>query len=117
MLSRPEIHYQQLPPFCVHLYLWGNNWRRQALAIWGINPTNARFWDNFNATSMGPNGWPTQGVTTAGTDVNDYEGAGEWGLIVSQDVAQIRNILIRRYTDPEPILAWTPNRSFTSSLS
>ena len=75
---------------------------RQALAIWGINATNGKFWDNDAAASMGPAGWPSQAVTKSGTDGADYEGAGDAGLIVAQDAARVRNILIRRYTEPEP---------------
>ena len=77
----------------------GNQWRKQALAIWGINATNGKFWDNDVAGSMGPAGWPSQATTKSGTD---YEGAGDAGLIVAQDAARVRNILTRRYTEPEP---------------
>jgi len=86
----------------------GSQWRKQAMAIWGINPTNGQFWDNDVAANMGPLGWPSQAATKSGTDTTDYEGAGEWGLIIAQDAAQVRNILVRRYTSPEPTISFGP---------
>ncbi len=82
----------------------GNQWRKQALAIWGVNSTNGRYWDNDVSATMGPIGYPSQAITKSGTDGagTDVEASGEWGVIVAQDAARIRNILIRRYTDPEP---------------
>ena len=80
----------------------GNQWRKQAMAVWDINSTNGKFWDNDTAASMGPAGWPSQAVTKSGTDGSDYEGAGDAGFIVAQDAARVRNLLIRRYTEPEP---------------
>jgi len=100
----------------------GNQWRKQALALWGVNDTNGRFWDNDTASSMGPVGFPSQAVTKSGTDGTDVEGAGEWGVIAAQDAGRVRNILIRRYTDPEPTVTAqdeevppTPTTSCSSS--
>lgn len=84
-------------------------WRSQALAAWGVNPTNLRYWD-ANAS------WSDRGfagpddVLTQGTDggANDYEGAGFAGVWFVQDKADLRNIIIRRYVDPEPTLAPGP---------
>lgn len=84
-------------------------WRKQALAIWGTNDTNGKFWDDNVATDL-TRGWPgddTPDFLKSGTDaaVGDDEGAGDAGLIVAQDAARVRRILIRRYTEPEPVLA------------
>lgn len=79
-----------------------DQYRKQAIAIWGINSTNGKFWDNDTAASMGPVGYPSQTVTKSGTDATDYEGAGDAGVIVAQGAARVRNILIRRYTEAEP---------------
>ncbi len=83
-------------------------WRKQALAIWGINDTNGKFWDDDVATDL-TRGWPSDDspdFLKSGTDaaVGDDEGAGDAGLIVAQDAARVRRLLIRRYTEPEPAL-------------
>ncbi len=77
-------------------------WRVQALALWGINPTNGRFWDDDSAGGLGPIGWPSPKANADGSDSSDIESSGDWGIIASQDTVRVRNILIRRYTDPEP---------------
>ena len=83
-------------------------WRKQALAIWGINDTNGKFWDDNVATDL-TRGWPgddTPDFLKSGTDAaaGDDEGAGDAGLIVAQDAARVRRILIRRYIEPEPVI-------------
>jgi MSHA biogenesis protein MshQ len=82
----------------------GNQWRKQALAIWGINDTNGKFWDDDISANVGPMGWPTKTESKSGTDASDREGEGDAGLIVAQDGALVDNLLIRRYTEPEPTL-------------
>lgn len=80
-----------------------SQWRKQALAIWGINDTNAKFWDSDNILSFGSYGYPIVSTTADGQDtVSDQEGSGDWGVIGAQDNVRVRNILMRRYTEPEP---------------
>ena len=45
----------------------------------------------------------------SGTDAagGDHEGRGFAGVMTAQDVSRLRNILIRRYIDPEPVLNLT----------
>jgi len=84
----------------------GNQWRRQALATWNVNNTNGKFWDNNDTTALGPSGWPSVAATKSGADTGtDYEGSGDAGLMVAQDQALVRNILIRRYIEAEPTLS------------
>ncbi len=79
-----------------------DQWRKQALALWGINSTQARFWDEDTVSAFGPIGWPSTKVATSGSDASDIETSGAWGIIATQDDLRVRNVLIRRYTDPEP---------------
>jgi len=85
-----------------------NVWRRQALASWLINPTNATFWDEDNTASWAALGFPSgANVQVSGTDATDAEGRGFAAVMTAQDIARVRNILIRRYIDPEPGLVLT----------
>lgn len=85
-----------------------NIWRRQALATWLINPTNATFWDEDNTASWAALGFPSgANVQASGTDATDAEGRGFAAVMTAQDAARLRNILIRRYIDPEPGLVLT----------
>lgn len=84
----------------------GNQWRKQALAVWGINDTNGKFWDDDVAAEL-ERGWPGDGVADylkSGVDdaLDDKEGSGEAGVIMAQDAGRVSTILIRRYTEPEP---------------
>ena len=84
----------------------GNQWRIQALAVWGINDTNGKYWDDDVASDL-TRGWPADGTPDflkSGVDpaIGDDEGAGHAGLIVGQDAGRVRQVLIRRYTEPEP---------------
>ncbi|MDX9892842.1 MAG: prepilin-type N-terminal cleavage/methylation domain-containing protein [Patescibacteria group bacterium] len=82
-----------------------NQWRKQALAVWGTNNTNLKFWDANTVFGFGSLGWPTATPNASGVDSSDQESSGDWGVIVAQDYARVRNILIRRYTEPEPTLS------------
>jgi MSHA biogenesis protein MshQ len=93
----------------------GDQWRKQALAIWGTNQTNGKFWDDDVSADLGSMGWPSVSAQKAGTDSDDSEGAGDAGLIVCQDKARVDNILIRRYVEPEPTLSLATEDD-TSSL-
>lgn len=80
-----------------------SQWRRQALAASGIGPTRLRFWD---ADASWPDlAWPpASAVQASGEDASDYEGRGFAGLMMAQDKGRFRNLVIRRYVDPEPVV-------------
>jgi len=79
-------------------------WRSQALAVFGVGPTQLRFWDADTA-------WPTLAVPPAtalqasGAAVHEHAGRGFAGIMTAQDIAHVRNIVIRRYTEPEPVVS------------
>ncbi len=77
-----------------------SQWRKQALAAWGINPTQINFWDD-DAGWPNP-GWPAGPPQTSGADADDYEGFGFAGIWIAQDEGRFRGMLIRRYVEPEP---------------
>jgi len=85
-----------------------NVWRRQALATWLVNPTNATFWDEDITTNWAALGFPGgANLHVSGTDALDDEGRGFAAFMTAQDAARIRNILFRRYIAPEPLLILT----------
>ena len=85
-----------------------NTWRRQGLATWLVNPTNAAYWDENNAAAWAAIGYPDgTNLHVSGTDAPDDEGRGFAGFMTAQDIARVRNILFRRYIDPEPVLVLT----------
>ncbi len=80
-----------------------NQWRKQALAAFGAAPTLLRFWDSDD-------GWPrlaappTDKLAISGADAtNDYPFRGFAGIMTSQDAARVKNLVIRRYVEPEPL--------------
>ncbi len=85
-----------------------NQWRRQALAAFGVNPTQLRFWD---ADASWPKLAypPADKLLTQGTDADagDFEARGFAGLMTSQDTAYFRNLVIRRYVEPEPVVSYS----------
>ncbi|MCP3675673.1 MAG: hypothetical protein GY829_14545 [Gammaproteobacteria bacterium] len=80
-----------------------NQWRKMALSVWGINSTTLNFWDNNS-------GWPTLAWPDAGslhisgTD-SDYDGRGFAAIMTAQDKARVRNIVVRRYVESEPVVS------------
>jgi uncharacterized repeat protein (TIGR01451 family) len=85
-----------------------NVWRRQGLAVWLINPTNASYFDENLSTNWAAPGYPSgANLHVTGNDAVDDEGRGFAGIMTAQDQARVRNILMRRYIDPEPVLALT----------
>lgn len=85
-----------------------NVWRRQAIATWLVNPTSASFWDEDNSANWSALGFPdAANLHISGSDANDDEGRGFAAIMTSQDQARVRNILFRRYIDPEPLLVLT----------
>lgn len=90
--------------------IMANQWRRQGLASWLVNPTNLSFWDEDNSTNWAALGYPdAANLHVSGTDAGggDHEGRGFAAVMTAQDISRLRNILIRRYIDPEPILSLT----------
>lgn len=85
-----------------------NTWRRQGLAVWLINPTNAAYFDDNISTNWAALGYPDgTNLHASGTDASDDEGRGFAAIMTAQDQARLRNILMRRYINPEPGLALT----------
>jgi hypothetical protein len=83
-----------------------NQWRKQALAAFGAAPTQLRFWDADES-------WPRLAAPPAdklaigGADAtNDHPFRGFAGLMTSQDAARVKNLVIRRYVEPEPTVSF-----------
>jgi hypothetical protein len=80
-----------------------NQWRKQALAAFGGATTNLRFWDSDSGWSA--LGWPdAASLHASGTD-GSYTGRGFAAIMTAQDQARVRNIIIRRYVEDEPVVA------------
>ncbi|MEL6368650.1 MAG: hypothetical protein AAFR91_02865 [Pseudomonadota bacterium] len=90
-------------------------WRRQALAAFSVNPSRLRFWDADNAITWAALGFPdTTNLLVGGDDNNDVEGRGFVAVMTAQDEARLRNILVRRYVEPEPALVLGAQELFAS---
>lgn len=87
-----------------------NQWRRQGLAAWLTGPTNLTFWDEDLSANWSALGFPSAAnIQVSGIDAaNENTGRGFAAFMTAQDQARIRNILFRRYIDPEPALTLTP---------
>lgn len=81
------------------------SYTRLALAAWGVNPTNLKAWYDATPTQSGSGSFGISG-RFSGTHAaaSDNEGAGQVGIWLQQDAGRVRNILIRRYVEPEPSL-------------
>jgi hypothetical protein len=84
------------PPIAV------NQWRKQALAVFGAAPTHLRFWD-------ADAGWPAlatppeSALQATGDDATgDHQGRGAAAVMITQDIGRFRNLVTRRYVEPEP---------------
>jgi hypothetical protein len=82
-----------------------NQWRKQALAVFGAGPTHLRFWD-------ADTGWPAlaappeTALQATGDDATgDHQGRGAAAVMLTQDIGRFRNLVIRRYVEPEPAAA------------
>lgn len=92
-----------------------NTWRRQALAAFGGGPTQLRFWDEDNSAFWAALGFPDAGnILASGTDNQDVTGRGFVAVMTAQDQARLRNILVRRYVEPEPLITLGPQELFAS---
>jgi hypothetical protein len=76
-------------------------WRKQALGVFGINPTQLRFWDADEAWP-GLATPPPGALVVMGNDETDHEDRGFAGIMTAQDKANLRDLVIRRYVEPEP---------------
>lgn len=89
--------------------LIANVWRRQALAAWLTAPNNLAFWDEDTSSAFAAPGFPAaSNLQASGTDAAGASGRGFAGIMTAQDRARVRNILMRRYVNPEPSLALVP---------
>lgn len=82
-----------------------NAWHSVGLAAWGAGPTALKSWYVHapSATSLGLFG--ATASLTGSQAAGDTTSAGAAGLYFFQDISRVRNILIRRYTEPEPVSA------------
>jgi hypothetical protein len=81
-----------------------DQWRKQALAVFSAGPTYLRFWD-------ADAGWPALGtppeeaLQARGEDaVDNLPMRGAAGVMMAQDAGRLRNLVIRRYVEPEPVV-------------
>jgi len=94
-----------------------NTWRRQALAAWSTTPTNLAFWDEDSSALWAATGFPAgSNLQASGTDVSDNTGRGFVAIMTAQDDARVRNIVVRRFVSPEPVLTLTDERQPPSLL-
>jgi hypothetical protein len=95
--------------------LAGNQWRRVAIAAWGINPTNLSYWDIDDTSTEAVTGFTDAAVHVNGTEAagTDIESSGEVGIQAAQVGGRLRNLVARRYVEPEPSVAADPVEAFT----
>ncbi|MEO0574267.1 MAG: hypothetical protein AAF004_02305 [Pseudomonadota bacterium] len=92
-----------------------DTWRRQALAAFGGGPTQLRFWDEDNSAAWAALGYPNAGnILTSGSDNENITGRGFVAVMTAQDQARLRNILVRRYVEPEPVIILGAQELFAS---
>jgi hypothetical protein len=66
------------------------------------------FFDADTSSSWEAIGWPgASNLLVGGTSADNVTERGYAGIMTSQDRGRVRNILIRRFVDPEPVLALT----------
>ena len=81
-----------------------NQWRKQALAVFGAGPTHLRFWD-ADASWPGLATPPDAAIQARGDDATaEYTQRGAAGAMIVQDIGRLRNLVIRRYVEPEPVV-------------
>jgi hypothetical protein len=81
-----------------------DQWRKQAIAVFGAGPTQLRFWD-ADASWPALAAPPASALQATGEDAQSYAGRGAAGVMISQDIGRFRNLVIRRYVEPEPTVA------------
>jgi hypothetical protein len=82
-----------------------NAWHSVGLAAWGAGPTALKSWtvNAPSATSLGLFGAPAS--LTGSQATGDTTSTGAAGLYFFQDISRFRNLLVRRYVEPEPVSA------------
>lgn len=81
-----------------------DQWRKQALAVFGANPTQVRFWD-ADASWPALGYPPSAALQATGVDAMDHAERGFAGVMITQDIGEMRGLVIRRYVEPEPTVA------------
>ncbi len=85
-----------------------NSWRRQGLAAWLTNPNNLAFWNEDSSALWAAPGFPSAAnLHVSGSHAGGVGGRGFAAVMTAQDRARVRNVLIRRYVNPEPQLTLT----------
>ena len=79
-----------------------NQWVKIGLAAWGINDTNLKAWYDSSPSSQESGGWETARFSGIHSASNDNESAGQFGIWIQQDTGRFKNIIARRYIEPEP---------------
>ncbi len=80
-----------------------NQWRRQGLAAFGAGPTQLRFWDEDNSAAWQAIAFPANSnLQASGSDGQNVNGRGFVAIMTAQDQARLRNVVVRRYVEPEP---------------
>ncbi len=79
-----------------------DQWRKQALAVFGAGPTQLRFWDaDLSWPELATP--PAAALQATGQDADsDHQGTGAAGVMITQDIGVFRNLVVRRYVEPEP---------------
>ena len=95
-----------------------DQWRRQGLAAFDTGATQLRFYDEDDSADWDALGYPDAGnLQVSGTDAsNENTSRGYAGIITAQDQARLRNILIRRYVEPEPALTLAAEQPYPDIL-
>lgn len=78
-------------------------WRKQALAVFGADRPQLRFWD-ADASWPGLASPPASALQASGEDTQGHPGRGAAGVMIAQDIGKLRNLAIRRYVEPEPVV-------------
>jgi hypothetical protein len=80
-----------------------NAWHSVGLAAWGAGATTLKAW-YVNAPTAGSLGlFGTSASLTGSQAAGDTTASGAAGLYLCQDIGRVRHILVRRYTEPEPV--------------
>jgi hypothetical protein len=86
--------------------LTSNVWRKHALAAFGGDSTTLIAWDSDAAWSSP--GFPDRDPLVRGTDPAAASSPGFAGFMTNQDAGRVRRFLVRRFTDPEPLVTPGP---------
>lgn len=93
------------------------SWTRMALASWDTNPTNLKVWYYASPTESESGSFGISGRFNGTHDsASDNEDAGEVGIWLQQDAGRVRNIIIRRYVEPEPTTSLGEEESINYEL-